>query len=137
VRRRLVDDLARLGIPREAIQDAALVLSEMVGNAVRYARPLPGNVLLATWQHANGRVLLRVTDGGGRGQPRVQEAGPLDTRGRGMAIVDAVAAAWGVKSREAGIARSSTVWAELWTGSGGTRLAGAAAAKSDGRRLPV
>jgi len=135
-RRRLVDDLARLGIPREAIQDAELVLSEMVGNAVRYARPLPGNVLLATWEHANGRLLLRVTDGGGRGQPKVQEAGPFDTRGRGLAIIDAVAAAWGVKRRGAGIARSSTVWAELWTGSAGRRSAGAVAAKSGGRHSP-
>ncbi len=117
------------------MQDAALVLSEMVGNAVRYARPLPGNVLLASWEHAEGRLLLRVTDGGGRQRPQVRDAGPSDTRGRGLAIVDAVAAAWGVQRRGgAGPGRSSTLWAELSTGPAGKRSAGAVEAESGGRR---
>jgi anti-sigma regulatory factor (Ser/Thr protein kinase) len=133
-RRRLADDLGRRGLPREAIQDAALVLSEMVANAVRYAHPLPGNVLLATWDHADDRLMLRVTDGGGRGQPQVRDAGPSDTRGRGLAIVDTVAAAWGVKRRGAGIGRSRTVWAEVSTGPAGKRSAGAVAAESGRRR---
>jgi hypothetical protein len=35
VRRRLVDDLARLGLPHELVNDTPLLLREMVGNAVR------------------------------------------------------------------------------------------------------
>jgi anti-sigma regulatory factor (Ser/Thr protein kinase) len=118
------------------VQDAALVFTEMVGNAVRHAHPLPGNVLLASWKHADGRLLLRVTDGGGRHQPHLRDAGPYDTRGRGLAIVSAVAAAWGVQRRGAGLGRSSTVWAELETGPRGKRSAGAVAAESGGRRAP-
>jgi len=63
VRRRVVDGLARLGLPHDLVEDAALLLSEMVSNAVRFADPLPGDVLLV---RACGqvRLLLRVTDGG-------------------------------------------------------------------------
>jgi serine/threonine-protein kinase RsbW len=115
VRRRLVDDLAHHGVARDVIEDAALLVSEMVGNAVRYAYPLPGNVLVASWEYTGGRLLLRVTDGGGRNQPHVRDAGPFDTRGRGLAIIDAMAAAWGVKRGENGHGPSCTVWAELPT----------------------
>ncbi len=115
VRRRLVEDLARLGLPDELVEDAAVVLSEMVGNAVRFAEPLPGNVLLVRWGLVQGRLLLRVTDGGGRDQPRLRDAGPSDTRGRGLAIVDALSAAWGVKRSWSGLGRSRTVWAALPT----------------------
>jgi anti-sigma regulatory factor (Ser/Thr protein kinase) len=118
VRRRLVDDLSDHGVARDVIEDAALLVSEMVGNAVRYAYPLPGNVLVASWECTGSRLLLRVTDGGGRNQPRVRDAGPFDTRGRGLAIIDAVAAAWGVKRGGNGLGSSCTVWAELPTDRG-------------------
>jgi hypothetical protein len=105
----------------------------MVGNAVRYAHPLPGNVLLASWKWEGNRLLLRVTDGGGRHQPQVRDAGPFDTRGRGLAIIDAVAAAWGVKRGGNGQKTSSTVWAELQTGRS-SHPSGASAGGSEGRR---
>ena len=113
VRRRVVDDLSCLGLPHDLVEDAALLLSEMVSNAVRFADPLPGNVLLVRWSVVKGRLLLRVTDGGGRARPQVREASPTDTCGRGLAIVDAVSVAWGVKRRGSGLRRSSTVWAAL------------------------
>jgi len=124
-RRRLVDDLDRLGLPHELVEDAALLLSEMVGNAIRFADPLPGNVLLVRWGLVKGRLLLRVTDGGGRDKPQVRDAGPFDTRGRGLAIVEAVAAAWGVKRGGRGVERSRTVWAALPTRHAEGRPAGA------------
>ena len=85
-------------------------MTELVTNAVRYAKPLPGDTLQASWALAGGRLVLRITDGGGRDAPHRLDAGPRDTRGRGLAIVDAVAARWGVQ-REVG--DLSTVWAEL------------------------
>jgi anti-sigma regulatory factor (Ser/Thr protein kinase) len=113
VRRRVADDLAGLGLPHDLVEDAALLLSEMVSNAVRFAEPLPGDGLLVSWGVVKGRLLLRVTDGGGRDRPQVRDASPTDTRGRGLAIVDAVSAAWGVKRRGSSIRRSNTVWAAL------------------------
>jgi serine/threonine-protein kinase RsbW len=110
VRRQLVDDLVRRGLSRDVIQDAALLMTELVSNAVRYSKPLPGDVLRVAWDLVGGRLLLKVTDAGGQEAPRRQEAGPRDTRGRGLAIVEMVAARWGV---ERTVGNLSTVWAEL------------------------
>jgi serine/threonine-protein kinase RsbW len=110
VRRALVDDLSRDGLSRDVIDDAALLITELVTNAVRYAKPLPGGVLQISWTLDSGRLRLRITDGGGRDAPHRLDAGPRDTRGRGLAIVDAVAARWGVEREVGGL---STVWAEL------------------------
>ena len=95
------------------VDDAALLASELVGNSIRYAHPLPGGVMCVAWSVENRRVLLEVTDGGGRSSPQVREAGPSDVRGRGLAIVDALAEDWGVDRRENGVSPVSTVWVEL------------------------
>ena len=116
VRRALADDLVRRGLATEVVDDAALLASELVGNSVRHAYPLPGGVLRVGWEVEDGRVVLRVTDGGGRQAPHVRDAGPRDVRGRGLAIVDALAADWGVDRQENGIGPVSTVWAELAVG---------------------
>ena len=113
MRRRLVEDLSRLGVAADVVDDAALLVSELVGNAVRYAHPLPGDVLTVRWEARRGRLLVRVTDGGGRDAPHVRDAGPRDTRGRGLAIVEALAARWGVERSRDAIGAMSTVWAEL------------------------
>jgi anti-sigma regulatory factor (Ser/Thr protein kinase) len=110
VRRQLVADLIRRGLSGDVVQDAALLMTELVTNAVRYANPLPGDVLRVAWELTGGRLLLKVTDGGGREAPHRQDAGPRDTGGRGLAIVDRVAARWGV---ERAVDNLSTVWAEV------------------------
>jgi serine/threonine-protein kinase RsbW len=112
VRRALVDDLSRDGLSRDVIDDAALLITELITNSVRYAKPLPGDVLQVSWFLDGGRLVLRITDGGGRDAPHRLDAGPRDTRGRGLAIVDAVATRWGVEREVGGL---STVWAELST----------------------
>jgi serine/threonine-protein kinase RsbW len=116
VRRALTDDLSRRGLPDDVVDDAALLASELVGNSVRHAYPLPGGVLRVGWEVEAGRVVLRVTDGGGREAPHVRDAGPRDVRGRGLAIVDSLAADWGVDRSEKDAGPVSTVWAELPTG---------------------
>ncbi len=113
VRRHLTDDLTRQGMPGGVVENAALLVSELVGNSVRYAHPLPGGVLRVHWFLDSDRLMLRVTDGGGRDRPRRREAGPRDTRGRGLAIVNAVAADWGVERKSDGIGDPTTVWAAL------------------------
>jgi anti-sigma regulatory factor (Ser/Thr protein kinase) len=110
VRRHLVDDLTRRGLPRAVIEDAALLVTELVSNAVRYANPLPGDTLRVAWELTSGGLLVRVTDSGGRDAPHRLAAGPHDVRGRGLAIVESLAARWGI---ERAVGQLNTVWAEL------------------------
>lgn len=112
-RRELGADLADWGLPAAVVDDAELIVSELIGNAVRYARPLPGNVLRVAWAVEAGCLVLKVTDGGSPQAPRFRDAGPSDVRGRGLAIVDALARKWGVDRYENGVGPVSTVWAEL------------------------
>ena len=113
VRRRLGADLADAGLPASVVGDAALVISELVGNAVRYARPLAGGVLEVTWTIRPGCLRLTVSDGGGVSVPRRHAAGPDDIRGRGLTIVAALAREWGVETHQNGAGPVSTVWVEL------------------------
>jgi anti-sigma regulatory factor (Ser/Thr protein kinase) len=121
VRRYLVDDLVRRGLSSVAIENAALLMTELITNAVRYASPLPGGVVQVAWELTSHGLLMRVTDGGGWVAPRRQAAGPRDTRGRGLAIVEALAARWGV---ERTVDQMSTVWAELPLGFAGSNAGG-------------
>jgi anti-sigma regulatory factor (Ser/Thr protein kinase) len=113
VRRQLGADLADAGVPPAVIADATLVVSELVGNAVRYAAPLPGGVLEVSWTVDAGLVRLRVSDGGGPSVPARHDAGPEDVRGRGLAIVAALARDWGVELSANGAGPASTVWVDL------------------------
>ena len=113
VRRRLSADLDSAGLPASVVNDATLVVSELVGNSVRYARPLPGGVLQVDWTIEADRIRLRVSDGGGPSVPVRHEAGPEDIRGRGLAIVAALARDWGVEQSRNGAGPMSTVWVEL------------------------
>jgi anti-sigma regulatory factor (Ser/Thr protein kinase) len=113
VRRQLGADLADLGLPAAVIGDATLVASELVGNAVRYAAPLPGDVLEVSWTINAEFIRLRVSDGGGPSVPARHDAGPEDIRGRGLAIVAALARDWGVELTRNGTGPTSTVWVEL------------------------
>jgi anti-sigma regulatory factor (Ser/Thr protein kinase) len=113
VRRQLGADLTEAGLPAAVIGDATLVVSELVGNAVRYAAPLPGGVLEVSWTVDAECVRLRVSDGGGLSVPARHDAGPEDVRGRGLAIVAALARDWGVQLSRNGAGPTSTVWVDL------------------------
>jgi anti-sigma regulatory factor (Ser/Thr protein kinase) len=98
-----------LGVRPGAIENAELVLAEMVGNAIRHARPLPGGTLTAGWEVAGDRVMLRVTDGGSSTRPTIRRRVDLTEperereRGRGMAIVAALAVDWGAEPAGVGL----------------------------------
>lgn len=110
VRRQLIDDLQVRHIQVSSIEEAALLVTELVGNAVRHAQPLPGDRILVSWRVEAGRLQIRVTDGGNSAEaPHITQAGPNDTHGRGLTIVDALAALWGVDTSPG----STTVWATL------------------------
>nr|MDT0659824.1 ATP-binding protein [Micromonospora sp. DSM 115978] len=109
-RQRLVAELCG-AVPPAVLADLTAVLAELVGNAVRHAEGLPGGVIRVAWQlrPPAGSVGIRVTDGGGATAPRLRVVGPESTDGRGLYIVAALAARWGVDRDGLG----QSVWAEL------------------------
>ncbi|MEU0163191.1 ATP-binding protein [Streptomyces sp. NPDC006261] len=105
---------AKLGEWRagEAPADTAeLVLSELVTNALRVA--VPGDRMIGVRIMCRDRgasLRLEVSDAGG-GRPVVRRPAELETGGRGLLLVEALAYRWGVDERSAGIGK--TVWAEV------------------------
>lgn len=95
--------VARLTCP-ECTDDALLVVSELVTNAIR-----AGAQRIGVDISRDGRLLsIRVTDDGD-GWPRMHRPGPNTAHGRGLVLVSAIAADWGVEPRKAG----KEVWAAL------------------------
>lgn len=116
VRRQLTADLLIRGLRTELIEDAALIVTELVANAVRHGAPLPGGGVLVTWSVRSGVLRLQVSEGGPG--PTLAKAAIARTpqsladqeaeSGRGLAIVGALASSWGIRT-----AGRTTVWAEL------------------------
>ncbi len=111
-RHRLASELGPLA-SNELLADAVAVIAELVGNAIRHAEPLPGEVIRVAWKiwtRAGRQDLeVRVTDGGAGDEPQQRDAGPDSVDGRGLAIVSALAEAWGVERDGLG----QSVWARL------------------------
>jgi len=108
-RRHLVSDLIEAGVCATAVTDAALVISELLSNALRHAQPLPGAGIRAAWDLDTDSVRVAVSDGGGSTRPELGEPTPATTGGRGLWIVARLSRRWGTLSDEEG----TTVWAEV------------------------
>ena len=108
-RRRLTSDLLAAGAAEPTVADAALVVSELMTNALRHARPLADGKLGVGWLLAGGVIELTVTDGGAATQPRQGWPSASALGGRGLAIVARLSRRWGVRTGEG----STTVWAVL------------------------
>lgn len=93
-RARLKEWLRDNGGSSEAVEDARVVISELVANCVRHARPLSDGNLLVTWVVVPRGIELSVTDGGGGTRPRAVPASSSALAGRGMAIVSTLALDW-------------------------------------------
>jgi anti-sigma regulatory factor (Ser/Thr protein kinase) len=120
-RRRLMADLAEAGVFESTACDAGLVLSELISNALRHARPLPDATVRVAWRLDGDCLEIAVSDGGGPTVPAVNEPGSSAIGGRGLGIVDRLSLRWGVDTSradgsEAGGSGETTVWAELALG---------------------
>lgn len=94
-RQKLKNWMTAQGSPADRIEDARLVISELVGNAVRHARPMSDGNIQVTWRVTGGDDLqLSVTDGGGGTRPHTVDAPSSALAGRGMAIVESLAVRW-------------------------------------------
>lgn len=120
-RRHLCGDLRAMEIVEERIDDAALVLSELVSNALRHAGPLPvpahpENTLGVAWRievdrgaGSGGWLEVSVRDGGSGTMPRLARPSVSDLGGRGLDIVQHLSGRWGTEMD----ATTTTVWAVL------------------------
>jgi anti-sigma regulatory factor (Ser/Thr protein kinase) len=97
-RHELVEWMRVLGVGDETSEDARLVVSELVGNAVRHARPLADGTMQVAWTTLDSAVDITVTDGGALTTPEVVEAGVSDLAGRGLSIVETLASRWWVET---------------------------------------
>jgi CheY-like chemotaxis protein/anti-sigma regulatory factor (Ser/Thr protein kinase) len=103
-RRFVREKLGEWGIV-EPVDDALLVVSELAANALTHARS-SYRIRLSATDHA-----LRIeVDDNGAGTPEPQPLTDTEEHGRGLHLVGALAASWGM---EAGDSGGKRVWAEL------------------------
>ncbi len=89
----------------EVLDDAELVVSELVANAVRHA----ATPVVLTLAHRHGHLMIAVQDAAPDRLPEPRSAGDEDAGGRGMLLVDRLAQRWGCCSAQ----DAKVVWAEL------------------------
>ena len=109
VRRSVVCELRRLKVDATVVHEAELVLSELVSNAVKHAKPLPDGTIRVNWTLRGGVVEVEVSDGGGPTTPRLAPRSLWSATGRGLRIVRSLAHEWGVLEDRSG----RTVWVSL------------------------
>ncbi|GLZ14163.1 hypothetical protein Acsp04_43980 [Actinomadura sp. NBRC 104425] len=116
-RRRLSSELLASGVFESVVDDAGVIVSELLSNALRHARPLPSGQIRVTWVRRGERLEVAVSDGGASTEPRRGPGTLSSLGGRGLSIVEALAEGWGVRHEE-GV---TTVWAVLYAprGAGG------------------
>lgn len=105
----LVAELRAAGVFDAAVRDAALVISELLSNAILHAYPLPGERLQVSWAVDASSVELAVSDGGSYTTPHAELPSASATGGRGLGIVANLSERWGVRANDVGL----TVWAVL------------------------
>jgi anti-sigma regulatory factor (Ser/Thr protein kinase) len=108
-RKRLSSELHASGIYESVVDDACVILSELLSNALRHARPLPSGQVRVTWTQKGDYLELAVSDGGAMTEPRRGPGTLSSLGGRGLGIVEALTEGWGVRHEDG----ATTVWAQL------------------------
>lgn len=108
-RHAFADEMAAAGVTDEERDDAMLVLSELVSNAIKHASPLPGGEIRVRWSIDADLLHVEITDGGAATRPNAVIAAMTALGGRGLDIVRTISRRWGVTEA----ADSVTVWADV------------------------
>ncbi|XNL82752.1 ATP-binding protein [Actinomadura madurae] len=108
-RKRLSSELADSGVYESIVDDASVIVSELISNALRHARPLPSGQVRVCWLRRGDLLELEVSDGGAMTEPRRGPGTLSSLGGRGLGIVEALSEGWGVRHEDG----STTVWAVL------------------------
>jgi anti-sigma regulatory factor (Ser/Thr protein kinase) len=104
IARRALDDI-RDDLGAEALEDARLLVTELVANSVRHGRGERVHLILE--QPAPGRLRCEVVDDGTGFLPLARPVGTRDDGGWGLFLVERLADSWGV------FEGSTHVWFEL------------------------
>ncbi|MCL6292605.1 ATP-binding protein [Streptomyces sp. ATCC51928] len=114
-RHRMREQLRGNGVSDAVVDDAVLILSELLSNACRHGRPLgrqtdvgDGDIRAAWRVDTGGALTVEVTDGGGPTRPVPATPSVTARGGRGLNIISALAQEWGVRDDSSG---EVTVWA--------------------------
>ncbi|MEV3930978.1 MULTISPECIES: ATP-binding protein [unclassified Streptomyces] len=121
-RHRMREQLRSNGVSDTVVDDAVLILSELLSNACRHGRPLgqhsevgDGDIRAAWRVGRRGDLTVEVTDGGGPTRPVPATPSVTARGGRGLNIISALAEEWGVRDDTVG---EVTVWALVSSGHG-------------------
>ncbi|MEV8550860.1 ATP-binding protein [Streptomyces glaucescens] len=97
--------LRHWGLPPRTTEDVVLLVSELVGNAVRHTGAL---VFHLRMRRLRGRIRVEVRDPS-RGLPCLMPVQELDVSGRGLFLVGKLSDRWGVDL----LPRGKTTWFEM------------------------
>ena len=90
----------------DCVEDAELLVTELVSNAYDHGRP---PIRLRLSQLPNSSLHIDVEDGDRTNLPQLRASGPGGQRGRGLVLVDQLSRGWGFIVT----ATSKVVWAEM------------------------
>lgn len=110
-RRLTVEILKRLRIGEEARENAELIVSELVTNAVVHGATGRDPHVLLVVMRSGSKLKVKVYDTSSNLGPRTAPASDAES-GRGLVIVDALSDRWGATASEYG----KCLWAELDVG---------------------
>ncbi|MEV5957160.1 ATP-binding protein [Streptomyces sp. NPDC051987] len=112
-RRSVGELLGTWGVGEEAVDNAVLVTSELVTNAIVHSA---GRRIICRVHADADRIRIEVEDQNGSiTLPAPRRARPDEQNGRGLFLVDALSLDWGVTAAPEGRPSSRVVWAELST----------------------
>src|SRR3954447_12200 len=93
-RQRLKSWMCENGGTGEAVEDARVIISELVAHSLPHPTPLSDGQIHVSWILGPRGIDLSVTDGGSSTRPRKVNAPSSALAGRGMAIVESLSQEW-------------------------------------------